>query len=1151
MLKKLIIGFLFLSAIFAGAEKTPEVFTYKLSMDDVDNVEKARRYSGERPSLTGFEGSWTAEKRLPFKAGPGEVRAYVRHFPENDIKVTITIGSLSEEAVIKKDTHRSNWTELKFQLKEASDEIKFKAETLDGKKGRIIWYTTIFTNDPEYKYETFYQHGVKREKFRYQTLKYVREIPANPEGNLLPNSGFEEGIRCWDVQKYRSNEMTKPFLLNKKAAHGNYSLDIGKVKIISRLFVLKGIKDYAFSIYTADENKTPVTVSIEASNDGVFQEVKKIVADNAKASDVKGWKKSAFSFKTLPDEDTNGLYRISFEKPVDAPLKTPLLVDSLQITEGNGKSYEPCGGLEANFIPPNTQSIFDLNSQAKVLFNLQKSPDVLVKNCYFNVYDYFDREVGKKEEIEVKGNSLQKEFCLDTGRSGFYRIRTTAEYTRNGKPCTKQSDYFYNVIRPVGPRNNLREKSLLGAYYTLAPVPEFGYGEIMKKFGIIEFNPLGHPFPRWKPNLSKDSTKENIRYDWTDADMEVGRFAADGIKPVAQLHVNTAGSGYGVPELCVYNGSDPSEFIEVKARREGKPTKINMALWLDYVKQFAEHFKGRVSKYIIEDEPVYYFSPEDYAKFYLATYKAVKSVDPQIPVFFDMFVAKDMKLLNALNKATDNQAYKYMDGIHAYLDSQHSGKISKTAAREFRDYLKEHNIPLVTATCYSPAYSHDFKEMKGAPDFSGEREKELKTVQELLDGVIWGASNCRYFYYGVFPGKNTGACLFDEAGRIKPVFHFYAAANYLLGGHQGTESIDDFEELRIGLVKKGANEGIGIIYSVDGKVYDISMNADGIADVMDSFGNPVKNWKKDGKLNYHISSYPLYLKINDLNAAGKELKALKFTEKLPIVFGMEKRSSGAIGIKLFIKPHSSIPLHAETTIEDPFNTNKVSELKSEKLPGNTYLVNMPYRESVMKAVERILPLNIDTEYGTIFGTYPLRYTPIFLSENRKTPGQDLNLYGSNANKVASVSFAIAENNLNVTFTGTVNGMSFKSFSFTFIPINLSDGELLMNKKTCLEITTNNKNGIISGGEKGKDKTAETSFPVTVTNTKPYSVSFSIPLVKIPDFTSAPGTNYACDIKAVSLQNKNDVVYTNNIYFPDSRKVELINPEQWARLMIVE
>ena len=47
--------------------------------------------------------------------------------------------------------------------------------------------------------------------------------------------------------------MAKPSLLNRRAAHGSYSLDVGRILIQSRSFILKGEKKYA-ALFDANVN---------------------------------------------------------------------------------------------------------------------------------------------------------------------------------------------------------------------------------------------------------------------------------------------------------------------------------------------------------------------------------------------------------------------------------------------------------------------------------------------------------------------------------------------------------------------------------------------------------------------------------------------------------------------------------------------------------------------------------------------------------------------------------------------------------------------------------------------------------------------------------------------------------------------------------
>jgi hypothetical protein len=967
-----IISFIF--PIASSSADTPAGYYYSLDMNNVDTVEGASRYDttaggNGRPALIGFKKSWSASKRLPFKIGPGRVRVYTSQIMSGrDKKQIVTIGGQTREVLLSKELSQYHLAELVFDLEEATDQVSFRSENIGGVEGQMIWYNTIFTNDPDWKY-------IQREKNKWQ-LFHQPAIPSNLEGNLVPNSGFEEGITGWDVTPYRSCVMMKPSLLNAKAAHGNYSLDAGRMPFSSRWFVLKGELKYALSLYICEDNPVPISVRVESRTlDDNVQKIAEFNTTDATASSVKGWKRLVVGFGTLPDEQVfNGHYRLAFEKVkmTDNEMKDlkesgnadkPLLIDSVQIVEGNDKPYAPFGGMEANFISPVTQGIFNIGEPSRIQFNLYKKNGVDLKKCSFTVYDYFDRVVQGTRNIDCdksKG-SFQKEIPFNTGRAGFFRVRTQMEYTCDGQSKSRWNDFFYNVVHPVKPCENRRERSLLGAYYVKAPEGPYSYADIARRFGFFEFNTLGHQLMRWSANISKGATAEKPEYDWNSADREIEAFRSAGISITVTLHV--ANGSYQPPKIFQLPKDAKEDFFQLNGTRH-KGEKFKASAWLDYVRQFASRYKGKISKYVIEDEPRYYFSNEEYARFYLATRKAIKEVDPAVPVFFDAYIA-DISMIKALDAITDNKAHEYMDGIHAYLDSNHSGLVSKKAALEFRKWIQAHKMSLVTATCYSNACRHDDENLTGIPFQDPERDSEARSVQYLLDGVIWGQSNCFYYYYGVHPGWANGGTIFDDLGRVKPVFHFYSAANHLIGGFTKTESVDDFENFRIGLIETAPNKGAMLIYSVDGKIYDFKLKGAGVASVLDGFGNPVDGWKQEDWVSYYVSQHPLYLLLDDLDAVRKNLGAIQFKEKLPVNVVCSKSQEGIVRAKISIS--SNAPLSAEMeTAANIFNPDKKRKVSFVKISDTSYSL-----EIQMLEIPKTLRLRLATNFGDLSAEYPV------------------------------------------------------------------------------------------------------------------------------------------------------------------------------------
>ncbi len=1139
-----------------------QIFTYTLSMPDVDTVENARRYPGERAALIGFDGPWTATKRLPFTIGPGRVCAYSRQYPEGgDRRQTITLGDQKCEAIIRKDHSQYHAAEYVFNLKKPTDLVTFRAAQVDGKPGRKIWYSTTFTNDPNWKYVKMPQSN-KSEKW---AIIYQEAITENSRGNLLPNSGFEEGIAGWDITPYRSGVMVKPSLLNNKAAHGSYSLEVGKMTIYSRWFPLKGRKEYTFSLYLAKENPFNPMIQLQVQEpNGNARKIRDFFYRNRSESNVEGWQRATFTFKTIQDDQTrNGHYRLVFTDPdfdrvkknwlkAKGLLDKPVLVDSLQIVEGPDKPYQPCQGVEAGFVSPVTQAIFTVGEPSRIFFNMLKTSDTRIKNISYKVFDYFDRLVRNEKTLAVESDHFKTDVPFDTSRAGFYRVRTKIEYDRGGKIDARWNDFFYNVVHPAKSRTDRREKSLIGAYYTQAPMGPYSYDEAAKKFGFFEFNTLGHTLMRWKSNTARGSTAENFKYDWRTADSEIDRFRSKDISIALQFHVNAGGS-YGIPDQGMYK---EGEFFQFKGEK-GK--KFSAQRWLDYVKKYAHRYKGKFSKYVIQDEPGGYFTFDQYAKFYLATYKVIKEVDPDTPVFFDTHIG-GMDYINALNALTGNKADEYMDGIHAYLSSKHDGLVSSRASIGFRKWIRKHHIPLVTVTCFSNAQEYDTKNVVGIPDYFDVRDKETLSVQHLLDGVVWGGSHCFYYYYGVHPGKPGAIYLFDEKGRVKPVFHFYSAANYILGGHTKTESIDDFQNLCIGIIETKTNQGAVVLYSVDGKIYDFTLDAAGITNVLDGFGNPVNGWKRDNNVQYFVSRHPLYLLLNDVSLVRKNIKNIVFKEKVPIRFTYSIHPAGVLQVKAFLTCEDSLKVSAD--IQDIFDDRKHRQLAGKKIEKGLYVIEMPIIEPARRSLTKPLTLDLSTNFGDISADYKAKYGAIFPTKpgglddgiisadewpDKHTGRVPLNGYyrkgGEKKNYVRGTAcLTIDDKSLRgmVDLPKTTGEFNVR---MTLIPVDSKTAIPIVKKK--IQININENKGTV------KD-VGLFSFPVVKNVVKKgggsASLEFSIPLEKFSSLKTANGSVYAFKVSV-----KEPEKFKNNNWYLDAvwNRKGSDNPGQWGQLMIVK
>jgi len=989
----------FLAAALALADEAapaaPRTFSYRLRMDQVDSVEGARVYhrgQAWRPAIMGNP-PWTAVKHLPFRVGPGTVRVYThRYRVQGDVRQTITLGDQTRSAIIKKTDDRYHTPEMVFELTEPTDRLKVHVEAVDPtQKFRTIWYHLTLTNDPRWVYVKGTRSGNPRNTIQFIKAPAFENLPA---GNLVPNSGFEEGVRFWEAQPYRSAVMAKPLLLHENAAQGAFALDVAPIDIRSRDFVIRPGRTYRLSFCVAQDNPAPAQVALEAKDArGNYVTVQSFTAEGeGEPCGAAGWRRHRFLVQSPPEEKMpKGLCRLRLTaEPPEAAADKPVLIDAIQLNEAHFAEplpYGPHRGLEANFVSPTTQNVCEVGKPSGTRFNLQAGEGVQVRRIAYTVYDYFDDVVQAERQLEAAG-PFPRDVALPTDRAGFHRVRTRIDTVRDGRQQTLWKEFLYNVLRPVAARKDRREWSLLGAYYVYRPLGPCSYAEIARAFGFYEFNTLGNQIARWIQNVDKKaSTPDKLVYDWSGADAHVEAFREAGIHIACQLHLSSG--GYGIPKQAKVAGGEPGTYYEFNGSRAGRMGKkpedrrFSKAMWLDYVRTFARRYRGKFGKYVIEDEPVFYFSPPEYARFYLDTYKAIKEIDPDVPVFFDMYIAKNTRFMDALDELTDGKAAQYMDGLHGYLDSMHSGKVSAKAAMPMRTWIRDHKVPLVTVTCYSGARRLDTAAPTGRPFYLDDRDYEHPSAQYLLDGVVWGGSNCFYYYYGAHTGKDGGIYIFDQFGRVKPLFHFYAAANYLLGGHHGTESLNDWENLRVGIVDKGRNTGVAVLYSVDGKIYDFTLPAAGVGQVRDALANPVEARRVDGTVRHHVSCKPVYLELTDLKAARQSLKKLQFAEKIKIDVRYGVHPTGVLKAQLRLRCDE--PLVAEMAVPDVFDITKTHRVTAQKGKGahSEWYLDLPILERPDRPLKREVRVQIHTNFGDLLLYQDLATPPV-----RKPPPAD-------------------------------------------------------------------------------------------------------------------------------------------------------------------
>jgi hypothetical protein len=949
-----LVSCLAVAALLAGAAgaAAPEPFTYRLRMSDVDEARAARAYvNDDAPSegrLIGFGADYEASKRLPYAIGPGAVRAYLSVLPEHrERRLSVTLGGQTRSIVLSATTPRYHQAELTFDLPGPTTEMRFRAESVDGQPQRIIWEQTVLTNDPDWRHVAVAPGKSK--------LVWVPAAAADPPGNLVPNSGFEEGIEGWDVTPYKSNVMVKPSLLSDHAAHGRHGMDVAAIPITSRWFRLAGGR-YSLSFFVADDSPAAVKVVVESrATSGPPRQLLEATTDDAEAATVAGWRRLTVPFSAaLPEDSLGGEHRIILTARGG---DRPVIVDSVQITAGEEpEAYGPHLGLEAGFSNPTSQAICDVGRPGEATFALVADPAARVGRAVYRITDYHDREVRPETPLPTAAGTVP--VSLPTDRAGLFRVRTRIDYTWRGADRTAWRDFFYNVVHPAAPRTGRLARSLLGGYFTAAPQGPLSCAESIRRYGIFEFNTLGHPLGRWRSNTVRDPADPARtlpgRYDFSAADREWQRFADLDMGTLVNFHVQPEGS-YGVAF-----GAGSGEPIRFK-----KGQTFGLTEWLDFVAAFAAHFKGRVTRYVVQDEPYQSLETPDYVAFYLPTYRTLKQADPEARVFLHGGHSP-MPTLAELDRVTGGRAHESLDGVYLYLTQQHSGRISRTAEPEFRQWIRAHDIPVMTPTCFSRGASFADQPVAGPPAYLPARAQEYRSAQHLFDALVWGRSQCFYYYYGAHPGGGY-ASLFDTHGRVIPLVHFYSAANALVGDIEASDSIDAFDPLRIGVIRTASGRDRAVLYSVDGGLHRLESDGAAFDGAYDVFGNAVPLRRAGGTISVVVGPHPGYLGVSDAAAAVAAFERARVTPKVTVSYAFEPDPSGTLVLLATLACDE--PLDAWTVAADVRRRERTRIVRAEPLGEGKSLLRVPLPISAEVGFTTPPRIDVSTNLGDIYGLH--------------------------------------------------------------------------------------------------------------------------------------------------------------------------------------
>jgi hypothetical protein len=149
--------------------------------------------------------------------------------------------------------------------------------------------------------------------------------------------------------------------------------------------------------------------------------------------------------------------------------------------------------------------------------------------------------------------------------------------------------------------------------------PQMGY-DLAKQLGVSRLR-INLGWAGVVGDTANDKTVPRpVPYDWSNVDRAIDQAAANG----QRVQLTLLGP---VPAWASARHGKPSNF------------KPNPRLFAQFARAAAQHFKGRVDRYSIWNEPNYsswlnphVSAPQQYRQLYLGAYKGIKSIDPNASV---------------------------------------------------------------------------------------------------------------------------------------------------------------------------------------------------------------------------------------------------------------------------------------------------------------------------------------------------------------------------------------------------------------------------------------------------------------------------------------------------------------------------------------
>lgn len=680
-----------------------------------------------------------------------------------------------------------------------------------------------------------------------------------PEGNRLPNGGFEVGLDRWGVNFRETGGYAnalkleyanpRPEIGEEGAAQGERFLSLKlpeecRVKVTSPHIHISPGKTCTVSCWMAASPARKVAFGVGS---GYFGSGKAILET---VSVSRAWKKYYFSFQSQPFPDSACFFFMQTSG------KGAVFIDAVSLRHGNGSEYEPGALAEVGFLRDRMRPVVFQGSGGEMVVRAVNH-GAAVAEAVVSSTDYWGREEQLYTTSIEPGGHLTQAIALPTGATGYRQIH--ARIKVNGTVTDVAETGVAIVPRPVDSEG------------TDSP---FG-GHVRFNAEMLETaRMLG---VKWLRTHPPDGTK------WFIVEREKGTFSFFDapFKLAREKGFHLLGMLATSPRWASSAPADKRS--ESVGGFRSYPAKDDRD-WRAYVHQTVAHYKGTIDHWEVWNEPDTQFfripgkpgfgsgKPAAYSALLKSAWTTAKEANPEAIVIGGSAVKTPLSKWTG--EILDAGAINHLDilSYHQYFGERPGSRLSKSIASEVADlrwlmtgqgagearpiWNTEGGI-LFTETKYRNI--HEVTRDFALPADEGPVYLVRNYVRLLASGVE------KLFFYHLFAShqsdRREGAGFFEWDGSPRPLAVAYAVLTNMLEGCTFSGYKADNSELTHA-VFASEHKKVSVLWrntKETGRSNPLAVEKTPAARVLDIMGNSCAEREENGVRVVYLTSYPVYL----------------------------------------------------------------------------------------------------------------------------------------------------------------------------------------------------------------------------------------------------------------------------------------------------